>query len=662
MGVVDHVCERFAYIVRTGLPRDPMVKDKDLGLAVHGDLVRVALYDTGRPNDTRPAKARVLEMVRRGREEFVGVLRCDQGRPFVVPDDKKVYGRLYVDVSDDLQAHHGEKVCAAVTRWGSGGRHTSHGWSMSGQVTKFLGLPGSHTAEMHSVLNEFGIAGDFSEEVLEEAKLAEKRGIGPETLRGRKDLREVLTFTIDPEDAKDFDDALSIESAGAGQWRVGIHIADVTHYVPAGSALDKEALSRGNTTYLVGKAFPMLPDSLSNDLCSLVPATDKLTFSAVFVIDEAARVLEEWYGKTVICSRRRFTYQEAEDLMNIPFRQLAAGDEPYHKPLITLNVLAKKMAAERFAKGAIHFQSRELSFSLDEKGMPLSIDYKTPLDTHKLVEEFMLLANRKVAAYVQKKIMRGTPAKRPFVYRTHGTPDVEKLRVLFLYAGKFGHQVKLRPDDLPGCINQLMASACGKKEENILTLLALRSMAKAKYQTEQAPHFGLGFQHYTHFTSPIRRYPDIMTHRLLSICLAGGLYPSDPTDWAENCRQNSLAEKRSVEAERAFIKYKQVQFMVRHRGATFDGIVSGLTAWGIFVEIVETKCEGMIRVSDQEGHYFYDAANLRLVDKKRGHFVNLGDSLRVQVMAVRPENKTMDLLWLPTHQKKKENARLALDR
>lgn len=648
-GVVDHVRARFAYILQTSLARDPMVRTQHMGTAVNGDVVRFSIHKQGAKGR---AEGRIVEVLKRGRQEIVGTLQSTHEPSYVRPDHKKMHYPLHLRPSPELQAHHGEKVCVSIEEWPS--RRQPH---MVGTVKRFLGQPGGNEAEMYSVLNEFSIPTDFPEEVLKEARAWQKTSsFSADTMRGREDFSRVLTFTIDPEDAKDFDDALSLQALGDGRWQVGIHIADVSHYVPVGSALDREALKRGNTTYLVGKAFPMLPDPLSNDLCSLRPMENRLVFSAVFVIDEEGHVLQERYGKGMIYSRRRFTYEEAQTIIDTPPGRLTKEDKSYYEPLTCLNQLAKKMARRRFAQGAINFRSRERLFSLDEEGMPLSIVDRVPLDTHKLVEEYMLLANRKVAEYVYKLVIKDKPTKPPFIYRTHDAPDMEKLQTLFLYAQKIGHRIKLVPNEVSNSLNQLMQSILDTKEENILTLLALRSMAKAKYQAEEAAHFGLSFKHYTHFTSPIRRYSDIMTHRLLFICLQHEPYPVDATSWAQHCLQVSATERRSVEAERAFAKYKQVQFMVQYLGQTFTGVVSGLTAWGIYVEIIQTKCEGMIRLSNLGDYYTYDAEQLQLVGRQTGDVINLGDELVVQVTAACPENKTIDLLRVPTTKKKKAPA------
>ncbi len=478
---------------------------------------------------------------------------------------------------------------------------------------------------------EFGLPFEFEQEVSDFADHIPD-AITKEEISKRRDFREVTTFTVDPEDAKDFDDALSIKPLPKGGYEIGIHIADVTHYVRGQNVLEKEAYNRATSVYLVDRTIPMLPERLSNFLCSLRPHEDKLTFSAVFEMDENGDVLNEWFGRTIIHSDRRFTYEEGQEAIDTQ-----SGD--FYKELTILDTLAKKLRKRRFESGAINFETVEVKFKLDEKGTPLGIIPKVRRDIHKMIEEFMLLANKRVAEFIFNK----EKGKHTFVYRTHDRPDPEKLSTFSTFAKRFGHDLKIEDERVSKSLNKLMADIDGKPEQNVLEQLAIRSMAKAKYTTETNMHFGLAFKHYTHFTSPIRRYPDMMVHRLLQHYLDGGK-PVDKEDFEAKCLHSSEREKRAADAERASIKYKQVEYMAISEKRPYDGIISGVTEWGLYIEITETKCEGMVRISDIEDDYYsYDEKNYRLVGQRSQRVYTLGDKVTVIVKNTDINRRTIDL-------------------
>jgi ribonuclease R len=449
----------------------------------------------------------------------------------------------------------------------------------------------------------------------------------------------VLTFTIDPEDAKDFDDALSLEILPNGNYRVGVHIADVTHYVRSDSALEQEAYDRATSVYLVDRTIPMLPERLSNELCSLRPREDKLTFAAVFDMDHQAQITKEWFGRTVIHSNHRFTYEEAQQV-------LETGTGLFAKELRLLNDLAHKLRKQRFARGAVNFETTEVKFKLDEKGKPLAVVPKVRKDAHKLIEEFMLLANKQVATFVYNRKKAEEDAQRnTFVYRIHDYPDPEKVKNFALFARQFGHRLSVDEKSISRSLNKLMDEIEGKPEQGVLQQIAVRAMAKAKYSTEPKGHFGLAFEHYSHFTSPIRRYPDMMVHRLLAHYLAEGK-PANKNEYEEKCIHSSEREKRAADAERASIKYKQVEYMALMAGGTvYDGLISGVTEWGLYVEIIETKCEGMIRMADlSDDYYEFDERNFCLIGRKTKKIFTLGDQVRVKVKKTDIDKRLIDLV------------------
>jgi ribonuclease R len=545
---------------------------------------------------------------------------------FVVPDFKKMHHDIFVHRGDLLGAEHNQKVVVKLTEWREDDKNPT------GKVVRVLGKAGEHEVEIHSIMAEFGLPFEYPQGPEEEAS-AIPEAIPQQEIDSRRDMRDVPTFTIDPVDAKDFDDAISYQVLPNGNYEIGVHIADVTYYVKPKTQLEKEAFDRATSVYLVDRTIPMLPERLSNGLCSLRPNEDKLTFSCVFEMDENADVVKHWIGRTVTHSNRRFAYEEGQE--NIDNQ---SGD--FYQELTLLNDLAKKLRKRRFEKGAVNFETVEVKFKLDEKGKPLGLMVKERKDIHKLIEEFMLLANRTVAEFIYNK----NKGKDTFVYRIHDFPDLQRLETFATFAKKFGHDLKIAEGaKISKALNQLMDEIVGKPEQNVLEQLAIRSMAKAKYTTEAKGHFGLAFQHYTHFTSPIRRYPDMMVHRLLQHYLDEGKSPdSDP--WEEKCVHSSEREKRAADAERASIKYKQVEYMSLAEEKDYEGIVSGVTEWGVYVEITETKCEGLVRVADMNDDYYdFDEKNMRLIGSKTKKMITLGDKVSVRVTNTDIDRRTIDL-------------------
>jgi ribonuclease R len=588
------------------------------------------------PNKGRSGRSegRVLEILERARDEFVGRVEISPRFAFVVPDFKKMHKDIFVHRGDLEGAQHNEKVVVKLTEWREGDKNPT------GKVTRVLGKAGVHEVEIHSIMAEFGLPFEYPKEADAEANAISEE-ISKKEIQKREDFREVTTFTIDPADAKDFDDAISYRRLDNGNLEVGVHIADVTHYVQPKTALEQEAYERATSVYLVDRTIPMLPERLSNGLCSLRPNEDKLTFACVFELDENAKVLKHWIGRTIIHSDRRFAYEEAQE--NIDKQE---GD--FFEELTHLNELAKKIRKQRFQNGSVNFETVEVKFKLDEKGTPLGLMVKERKDIHKLIEEFMLLANKYVAEFIFKK----NSGKDTFVYRTHDSPDMDRLEVFSGFAKRFGHNLNLDNErQVSSSLNKLMDEIQGKPEQNVLEQLAIRSMAKAKYTTEPKGHFGLAFAHYTHFTSPIRRYPDMMVHRLLQHYLDGGKSP-DAEDWEKKCLHSSDREKRAADAERASIKYKQVEYMSLAEDKDYEGIVSGVTEWGVFVEITETKCEGMVRVSDiSDDYYEFDERNMRLIGTKSKKMITLGDKVSVRVVNTDIDRRTIDLEFADNDEK-----------
>jgi len=626
-GIVDHVNARFAYIITDSDHGDVWVKTDLLKNAMDGDTVDVMVFP--KRHGKRP-EGQVEKIITRKISELVGKIEFSTRYAFVVPDNRKIHMDVFIPLNKVMDASHKDKVIIKINKFPSNGQNPE------GEVTRVLGPAGMHEAEMHSIMAEFGLPFEFPNQVEDEANLLNDN-FSQEEIKKRKDFRGTTTFTIDPLDAKDFDDAISYKPLKNGNVEVGIHIADVTHYVRPKTALEKEAIKRATSVYLVDRTIPMLPEHISNGLCSLRPDEDKLTFSAVFELTPDAQIAKEWFGRTIIHSNRRFTYEEAQ--VGIETKEGDFADE-----LNELNRLAKILKKERSKRGAINFETTEVRFQLAEDGTPLRVVPKVRVDAHKLVEEFMLLANKRVAQYVFD--LHKGKERDTFVYRTHDNPDPEKINTFATFAKRFGHELDLEGNRISNSINQLIAEIEGKPEENVLQSLAIRSMAKAKYTTAANGHFGLAFTHYTHFTSPIRRYPDMMAHRLLQHYLEGGKSVNED-DYEELCLHSSDMEKRAAEAERASIKYKQVEFMQNAEDKPYEGVITGLTEWGIFVEITETKCEGMVRMSEMtDDFYEFDEDNYRIIGKRNKKMLSLGDKVVVKVIDTNIDRRTIDLAFV----------------
>ncbi|HTF16594.1 MAG TPA: ribonuclease R [Chryseolinea sp.] len=625
-GIVDHVSSRFAY-VRIGEDRaDIYVKGADLGSAVDGDTVSLKLLPS---RHGEHEEGRVTNVIKRNRNRFVGKLEVSKNFAFVVPDYRKMHTDFFVYLENIKNARTGDKVVIEVISWASPDKKPE------AKVVEVLGKAGENEAEIHSIMAEFDLPFRFPEEVTAaSAKISE--GITEEEIARRRDFRATTTFTIDPEDAKDFDDAISFKKLENGNYEIGVHIADVSHYVVPNTVLEREAYDRATSVYLVDRTIPMLPERLSNELCSLRPNEDKLTFAAVFEIDEHAKLKNEWFGRTIIHSVKRFSYEEAQTVIE-------AGTGTLSEELRILNDIAKKFRKERFKKGAVNFETTEVKFKLDEQGKPLAVIPKVRKDAHKLIEEYMLLANKQVATFVYN--IRKAKEKNTFVYRTHDFPDPEKVKNFSVFAQQFGHKMNVDENSISSSLNKLMTEIEGKPEQNILEQLAIRTMAKAKYTTDPKGHFGLAFDHYTHFTSPIRRYPDMMVHRLLQHYLDEG-NPVSKAEFEEKCVHSSEREKRAADAERASIKYKQVEFMASAEKKVYEGLISGVTEWGIYVEIVETKCEGMVRLSDMtDDFYEFDEKNYRIAGRKTRKAYTLGDKVQVRVKKTDIDKRIIDLVF-----------------
>lgn len=629
-GIVDITQRGGAYVKPTEMERgndsnDIFIQKDNLNTALHGDLVKVQLLSV--KNNDRPT-GEIVEIIKRDKTKFVGTIQVNANYGFLVADDRRMYTDIFIGKNDLGKAKDGEKVIVEITHW------MPHDENPSGKVIDILGKPGEHNTEMNAIVAEFGFSNKFPENVEKEAnKFSDK--IDNEEIKKRRDFRKTLTFTIDPADAKDFDDAISFVELKDGNYEIGVHIADVSHYVTPNSALDIEALTRGTSVYLVDRTIPMLPEKLSNGLCSLRPNEEKLTFSAVFKINNKAEVLDEWFGKTIIYSARRFSYEEAQERIETKEGDLASE-------INILNDLAKQMREERFKKGAISFETEEVKFKLDENFKPVDIYVKIRKDAHKLIEEFMLLANKKVAEYVSK-MGKGTN-KYTYVYRVHESPNEDKLKLFSSFAARFGYRVMLdNPSKVSNSLNNLLIEVEGKPEQNLLQSQAIRTMSKAIYSTKKAGHYGLAFEYYSHFTSPIRRYPDLMAHRLLFDYL-NGEKSANQDDYELMCKQSSSMEQKAADAERASIKYKQVEYIKDFIGQTFEGIISGVTDWGMYVEITQYKCEGLIKLNNiHDDYYEFDEKNLCIIGRSTRKKYQLGDVIKVTVAGADLIKRQIDL-------------------
>ncbi|GAA4351419.1 ribonuclease R [Hymenobacter saemangeumensis] len=639
IGTVDLATPNFAFVVPEGGGDDVRVFTDQLKFALQGDVVRVKMRGV---RDGRPV-GDVVEVLKRQRPEIVGRLQVHGSVGFVKADNRKVYFDVFVAPHNLNESRDGDKVLVKITEFPD-----DFGRQPEGEVIRNFGPAGGHEAEINAIMAEFGLPFEFPEAVEQESE-AIPDVISEEEIARRRDFRPITTFTIDPADAKDFDDALSVRKLDNGHWEVGVHIADVTHYVRLGTELEREGKHRATSVYLVDRVIPMLPERLSNGLCSLRPHEDKLTFSAVFELDEEGKLYDSWFGKTIIHSDRRFAYEEAQERI-----ETKEGD--YAEEVNLLNDMAKKICAARFRNGAISFETQEVKFKLDENGKPLGVYVKERKDAHRMIEEFMLLANRKVAEFVFHK--KKVKPRLTMVYRTHDAPEADRLENFAIFAKKFGYNLNLNnPKKLSTELNDLSEAVVGKPEQNVIQGLAIRTMAKAIYTTEPLGHFGLAFDHYSHFTSPIRRYPDMMAHRLLEHYLNGGKNV-DPDPVEEECKHSSAREKLAANAERASIKYKQVEFMTDEIGNTFKGVVSGFNERGMYIEIEENKCEGMVRLSDIPGDTFeLDKDNYRIVGRGTKRIIQFGDVMEVVVKSANLLDRTIDFDLVdnrPDHVKRRE--------
>ncbi|WP_316825392.1 ribonuclease R [Pedobacter miscanthi] len=630
IGTVDMTADGSAYIVpEDEFEKDVFVAPRKLKNALHGDTVKAYVFakKSGRKND-----GEVVEIIKRAKSDFTGVIKISDRFAFVIADDKKMMHDIFVPLADTHDAKNGQRVLVTLSDWPESAKNPI------GIVKHVLGNQGENNTEMNAILAQYGFPLEFPPQVEREANAIPEE-IPAEEIAKRKDFRNILTFTIDPADAKDFDDAISYQKLPNGNHEIGVHIADVSHYVIQGTDLDKEAYSRATSVYLVDRVIPMLPERLSNGVCSLRPHEDKLCFAAVFELDEQANIQNEWYGRTVIHSDRRFSYEEAQEVI-----ENKAGD--YAQEILKLNELAYILRDRKFKNGAISFESTEVKFKLDETGKPIGVYVKERKDAHKLIEDYMLLANRKVAEFVAKKVKGKN--KLTFVYRVHDSPNMETLNTFATFAARFGYKVNTKSDkEIAKSLNSLMADVEGKKEQNILTSLAIRSMAKAIYSTKKTSHYGLAFEYYTHFTSPIRRYPDVMAHRLLQSYLDGGK-SADAEFYEVACVHSSAMEKRAADAERASIKYKQAEYLENNIGTEYKGIISGVTEWGMYVEIEENKCEGMIRLRDiSDDFYVLDEKNYCIIGQRKKKKYQLGDEVMIRVKKVDLSKRQIDFTLIP---------------
>lgn len=629
-GVLDITRSGIGYVTVTHLEHDILVRPNDFNTALHGDTVRVAI--TSDPHKIGRYQGRVMEVLKRKQVDFIGHLEVGKAYTLFIADTDKPIPDVQIMPEDLSGAQHLERVVVRIKEWERNKRPM-------GIVVQVLKAEDENDIAMKEILLEGGFSIAFPEDILEES-LRIPETIPPEEIARRKDCRGILTFTIDPVDARDFDDALSIRLLRNGNYEIGVHIADVAHYVEPESGLDQEAYNRATSVYLPDRVSPMLPERISNELCSLRPHEDKLTFSAIFEITVKGEVVQYWLGKTVIHSDHRFTYEEVQEII-----EQEAG--LYQEEILLLNKLAQHFRKQRFKKGAINFSSQEVRFKLDEKGRPIGIIVKESKEAHQLIEEFMLLANRTVAEHIGKD--KSLKKEIPFPYRVHDTPDEVKLMPFVAFARKYGHGFDVKtPEGIAASFNQMLKDAKGKPEQHVLEQLGIRTMAKAIYTTENIGHYGLGFKHYCHFTSPIRRYPDILVHRILEEFLEGQLEPYKKLE--HKCRHCSEKERSAMDAERAANKYKQVEYMKNYLGEEFEGVISGVASFGFWVETVEHKCEGLVSLNSllEYDDFRHVESDYALVGLRSGKKFRMGDKITIKVIAANLNKRQLDYEWVIT--------------